>query len=286
MFNIDEHSSKILIVDDNPVNIDFLVELLKDYDARTVLDGPSALEAVEEERPDLILLDISMPGMDGFEVCKRLKQNAKFKEIPIIFLSASADDESIVHGFEIGGADYITKPYKTKEVLIRIQTQLQLKHAIEKLENLTMFDELTGLPNRKQFFEASRPWISQSQKTQEPFQLFIFSLRAFTEINDKYGFAVGDQIIKAIPTIVRKVIKSECTLARFGGVEFFLAFTMMSRDEALKEMEKVVQGAAAAKFKAMPELEIRIKYGHAEYQSDDKTINTMIRRAHQDLYTK
>lgn len=284
MFNLAEHSSKILIVDDNPVNIDFLVELLKDYDARTVLDGPSALEAVEEERPDLILLDISMPGMDGFEVCEHIKSKAKTKEIPIIFLSASADDESIVRGFEVGGVDYITKPYKTKEVLIRIQTQLQLKHAMEKLETLSMYDELTGVPNRKKFFTDSQRWLLHSQQTNEPFYLYILSVNRFTDINDKFGYNIGDEVIKAVALIVKKMVTIDHTLARFGGTEFFLVFPGISKEDADKEMQKIIYGAQKAKFKNLPDLTISIRFGTATYESGDKSINQMIRRAHQSLY--
>ena len=145
---LNKRASKILIVDDNPVNIDFLVELLKEYDARTVIDGRSALAAVKEEKPDVILLDILMPGMDGFEVCKKLKESPKTEDIPVIFLSASHETESIVKAFEVGGVDYISKPYKTQEVLIRIQTHLKLKSALDMLENRSLYDELTGVNSR------------------------------------------------------------------------------------------------------------------------------------------
>ena len=131
---LDKQTSKILIVDDNPVNIDFLVELLKEYDARTVIDGPSALEAVLEEKPDVILLDIAMPGMDGFEVCRRLKADERTRSIPIIFISILEDERDKVKGFQAGAVDYIAKPFQPEEVLARVRTHLRLRRLTEKLE--------------------------------------------------------------------------------------------------------------------------------------------------------
>ena len=219
---LDKKNSKVLIVDDNPVNIDFLVELLKDYDARTVIDGASALEAVEEDKPDVILLDISMPDMDGFEVCRRLKSSPKSKNIPVVFLSASHDTKSIVKAFESGGVDYISKPYNTQEVLIRLQTHLKLKKALELLEHRSHFDDLTGVANRNTFFKQSQRWIRQSQAG-IPINLYILSINKFMDINDNYGYETGDQVIKAIALIVKKVVKVNHFIARFGGTEFFFS---------------------------------------------------------------
>ena len=277
--NLDKQNSKILIVDDNPVNIDFLVELLKEYDARTVLDGISALEAVEEERPDVILLDISMPGMDGFEVCEKLKSSPKTAEIPVIFLSASHDTESIVRAFEVGGVDYISKPYNTQEVLIRLQTQLKLKKALELLEHRALYDDLTGVPNRKKFFQDSQRWIKRSQAG-IPFYLYILSIENFIDLNDKYGYEVGDQIIKAIALIVKKLVKTNYVLSRFGGSEFFLVFNGIERSEADRWVNTVKQGSQKVQFKQIPDLKFSIKSSSSTSEKSDTSINQIIRRAH------
>ena len=276
---LDKKNSKILIVDDNPVNIDFLVELLKEYDARTVLDGPSALEAVEEERPDAILLDISMPGMDGFEVCKKLKESPHTREIPVIFLSASHDTESIVKAFEVGGIDYISKPYNTKEVLIRLQTQLKLKKAIELLEQRALYDDLTGVPNRKKFFQDSQKWIARAQAG-IPFQLYILTIDRFNDINDEYGYEVGDQVIKAIAIIVKKVVKVNYSLSRFGGTEFFLVFNGLTNEEAQQWIDAVVNSAHKVRLKQHPQLNFKINTAFAVSEKSDQHISEVIRRAH------
>lgn len=137
--------SKILIVDDTGSNIDILVEMLDDYDILVATDGPGALEIVEQYSVDLILLDIMMPHMDGFEVCKILKSNEKHKNIPIIFLTAKSDDESISKGFELGGADYITKPFRAVELLSRLRAHLSLKKHEKILSEQKKFNALEQL---------------------------------------------------------------------------------------------------------------------------------------------
>ncbi len=131
----------ILIVDDVKENVDVLVELLKNHDLVTALDGKTAIEIVEEENIDLILLDIMMPEMDGFEVCKRVKKNPKTLHIPILFLSAKDKHEDVQKGFELGAVDYITKPFNPNELLSRVNTHLKLR-AYEKNLELRVEEEL------------------------------------------------------------------------------------------------------------------------------------------------
>jgi putative two-component system response regulator len=119
---------KILIVEDTEENIDILIEALgNEYDIAVAMDGETALESLEEEIPDIILLDIMMPGMDGYEVCRCIKENKKFSKVPIIFLTAMTDIESRAKGFELGAADYITKPFEIFEVKNKVNNHLYLK---------------------------------------------------------------------------------------------------------------------------------------------------------------
>lgn len=276
---LDKQNSKVLIVDDNPVNIDFLVELLKEYDARTVLDGPSALEAVKEEKPDAILLDISMPGMDGFEVCKKLKESEKTKDIPVIFLTASHDSESVVHAFEVGGVDYIVKPYKTQEVLIRLQTHLKLKKALDMLENRSLYDDLTGVNSRRKFFIDAERWMKQTQAG-FPFYLCILTIDRFIEINDKHGYILADELIKVVPRIVKKTVNIDYYLARFGGTEFFLVFTNVNEADVLKQLQTIQDTSKKVGFKQHPDLHFSINTRFTESKQSDATIDKVIKRAH------
>ncbi|MEA3513116.1 MAG: response regulator [Campylobacterota bacterium] len=118
----------ILVVDDTKVNIQILMELLgDDYDILACRDGETAIEMAQEDKPDLILLDIMMPKMDGFEVCEKLKEKPDTKEIPIIFLTAMSDEDSIEKAYDIGGSNYVTKPFKPKELLARVKRELELQ---------------------------------------------------------------------------------------------------------------------------------------------------------------
>jgi len=135
---IDLAGLKILIVDDTSANIDVLLRLLSEegFEISTAMTGEAALTLVEKNRPDLILLDVMMPGVDGFETCKRLKTNPHTRDIPVIFVTARTELEDIVCGFEIGGVDYVTKPFKREEVLSRIKTHLKIERLIQDKENL------------------------------------------------------------------------------------------------------------------------------------------------------
>lgn len=132
----------VLVVDDTEANVDVLVDSLgKTYDVSAAMDGPTALEAVAESPPDLILLDIMMPGMDGYEVCRQLKNRKKTVDIPVIFLTSKNEKEDIVKGFEAGAQDYITKPFYTREVMERVRTQLSLKCQREALKSMNLLLE-------------------------------------------------------------------------------------------------------------------------------------------------
>lgn len=132
----------ILIVDDTPENIDILVDLLEDFDKQIAINGKDALEtAWEGDPPDLILLDIMMPGMDGYEVCEKLRANEQTKDVPVIFLTAKTEKDDIVKGFEAGGQDYITKPFDARELMERVKTQLELKTQREILKNMNVILE-------------------------------------------------------------------------------------------------------------------------------------------------
>ncbi|MEA2050222.1 MAG: hybrid sensor histidine kinase/response regulator [Campylobacterota bacterium] len=129
-------NEKILIVDDIEENIDILCEILKDYDLSMSLDGTYILEILNKNKPDLILLDVVMPNINGFEVCEIIKSDKRYKNIPIIFITAQTDPQSIAKGFAIGGVDYVTKPFNSNELLARIKTHLKLSALLKKQESM------------------------------------------------------------------------------------------------------------------------------------------------------
>ena len=131
-----KQNATILVVDDNSENIDIMVEFLKGYDVLVAFDGPGALDLLRRKPVDIVLLDVTMPNMDGFEVCRKMKAQAPLKSIPVIFVTARAATDDIVRGLDLGGVDYITKPFKSAELLARIRTHIELKKARDEIKTL------------------------------------------------------------------------------------------------------------------------------------------------------
>ncbi len=284
MANVDFSGSKILIVDDNPANIDILLELLGRFDVRAVLDGEDALEAVKEELPDLILLDITMPGMDGFEVCSRLKADPRSRDIPVIFLTASADDTSIVKGFDLGGVDYITKPYLSREIVARIQTHLKLRRAMLELDKLAYIDELSGISNRRRFFMRSDELFTKAANGKIPMYLFVIDIDKFKTINDTFGHAIGDRVIKVFTAVVGKTLTKLACFARLGGDEFVVILAGMTKEEAMAQMEQLLQNVRTAVVHPEHAIPMTISVGMSEFQAGDTDIDEVMARADLNLY--
>lgn len=206
----------ILVVDDTDTNIDILVGLLTSYDIAVATNGKNAIEICNEENIDLILLDIMMPEMDGFEVCTILKQKNKTKGIPIIFITAKTDEDSMEAAYDIGGIDYVTKPFKPKELIARVKTQLRVQSLIQNLEHLASYDSLTNIYNRRKFFEQSSIFFDMKDKV----FVIMIDIDNFKSINDKYGHPFGDKILKKVTKSISKELKDGDIFGRLGGEEF------------------------------------------------------------------
>lgn len=227
----------ILAVDDTETNIDIMLELLGEkYDVIVALEGYSALEIVKENRVDLILLDIMMPKMDGYEVCRRLKSDESTLNIPIIFITAMSDEKSIEIAYEAGGDDYISKPFKPLELLARINTQLKLKELIEHLNYISSHDEMTEIYNRRKFFELGE---KRFEENSENMYAVMIDIDKFKNINDTYGHPAGDKVICLVAKTVSNLLSDDAIFARIGGEEFAILCSYSSYDSAVQSMEKI-----------------------------------------------
>jgi len=194
--------AKILVVDDEPINRDILANLLmqEGYDVLCEKNGENALQAMPGYEPDLVLLDIMMPGIDGFEVTRRLKSSPEFQYIPVVLQTALDDRESCRRGLELGAEDYITKPIDAIELLARIRNLLRLKRLNDLLTHnnriLTDYDSLTGLPNQKLFTQLLKKTVEDNQATTSDAGLILISTRNFTDISKIHGAALGDLILQ------------------------------------------------------------------------------------------
>ncbi len=234
-----QDKKKILIVDDTETNIDILVELLGDsYDILVSLNGATALEILASEEIDLILLDIMMTQMDGYEVCSILKSKDNLKDIPVIFITAKTDENSIEKAYEVGGSDYVTKPFKPRELIARIKTQLKLKDLISHLEYIASYDEMTGIYNRRKFFSLSQEYFKNEKK--DLFAVMI-DIDNFKKVNDTHGHGVGDDVIKLITKTISQNLFDNAIFGRIGGEEFAIVSYSPNSEVILENIEETRQ---------------------------------------------
>jgi diguanylate cyclase (GGDEF)-like protein len=234
---LNREQGTILVVDDSQVNSQTLSQVLSSagFKVRMAANGESAILQVHQNPPDLILLDIMMPGINGFDTCIQLKANPTTREIPIIFITAFTDAESKVKGLSLGGVDYVTKPFHEAELLARVNVHLKLrflsrkvaqqaaalKAANDKLQRLADIDGLTQVANRRRFDEFLNQEWHRLKREQTPLSLILCDVDYFKLYNDRYGHLAGDKCLKQIAQALEKTVKRPADLvARYGGEEF------------------------------------------------------------------
>lgn len=245
---MDPHPANILIVDDIEDNLNILGDLLTfdGFNVETASSGEDALKRVQESHPDLILMDILMPGMDGYEVCTQLKADESTKDIPVVFVSSMGDVESKVQGFKVGAVDYINKPFHHAEILVRVNTHitiLRLRQNLEeqnaKLEKLANTDYLTNLYNRRRFFHAAEDEFAEAISGGNPFSITLIDLDYFKRVNDTFGHLVGDQVLIHVAKLIRTHCRISDVAARYGGEEFIILHPSINRQTAFQVAERV-----------------------------------------------
>jgi len=213
---------RILVVDDERVNINILNALLKaDYKIMAATTGEQALKAALSGQPDLILLDVLLPGMDGHEICRKLKSDPDTRSIPIIFITAMDDAESETMAFTLGAVDFIPKPFNNAVVKARVGAHMRLKRQSDMLENLASMDTLTNVPNRRAFEQARLSEWRRCQREKRPISFIMIDVDQFKQYNDNYGHGAGDECLTRIARAINGCInRPGDILARYGGEEF------------------------------------------------------------------
>ena len=255
-----ERGEKILVVDDVPLNVTLLDRILRDegYEVICAYSGESAIRKTISELPDLVLLDVTMPQMNGYEVCRRIKADDRVKDVPVMFISALAKTANKVEALSAGGVDYITKPFQAGEVVARIgihleirslQKQLEEKNAIlereiikrreieKELKILAATDNLTKAFNRRHFFELATKELSRSKRFGKHFSVIMMDIDHFKRINDTYGHLVGDQVLVRVAKLCQGSLRNDDVLGRYGGEEF----VVMAPDTDVNEAEVVAE---------------------------------------------
>jgi len=237
---------KLLVVDDEQAILDLLRRRLETLgcEVSVLTGGSQVLETVQEQKPDLILLDVMMPDLDGFTVCQTLKQDPLVRDIPVLLMTARGEVESRVKGLELGAHDYIPKPFETSELIARVQAALrvkqlqdQLKDANRQLERLATSDALTDLPNRRTFDHEIYLAMERSRRTGQVMSVIIFDIDEFKKINDTHGHQVGDDALRLIARILGGRRRISDPVARYGGEEFVWVLPGARDDDAVQVAE-------------------------------------------------
>ncbi len=290
MLNMDKlfppESMTVLIVDDTRANILVLQRALTNngYNISVAFDGEMALDLTPKLKPDLILLDVMMPGLNGFEVCKLLKDNPEVSDIPVIFITAMGMPKDVLAGFESGAVDYITKPFNLQEVCARVKTHLTLSAAIKKLIQDSETDSLTGLFNRRTLFKKIEHEALRFKRNEKPFSLLFADIDFFKKINDTYGHAAGDDVLINISNILNTEKREVDQVGRWGGEEFLLLLPETNIEGAVQHGNKIRELISAKPIiHEEQEINITMSFGVSEY-TKDINIEKIIDQADQRLY--
>jgi two-component system, cell cycle response regulator len=292
----------ILIVDDTQANITILQSFLSpEYNLTIANSGPAALQIIEVNKPDLVLLDIMMPGMSGFDTCQMIKNNAVNFYIPIILVTALNEVEDKIKGIESGADDYITKPVNKHELLARVKSLLRIKYlhdqlqekikqleeAKEILRELATKDGLTNIYNYRYFQDALSKEIERARRSNSQFSLIMFDIDFFKNYNDTYGHLAGDDVLRTIGELIKRNIRSIDTAARYGGEEFALIFPQTDKTAGkivANKIKNLVEHNQFNKDITGPNGKISISVGVSTYPLNGTTSEELIECADRRLY--
>lgn len=230
-----------------PENIALLAGVLGDtVEILFARSGEDALRICKEQHPDLVLLDIVMPGLDGYEVLTRLKADPETANLPVIFITGMDSQGEEIRGLEAGAVDYITKPVHPAIVRARVRNHLELKRYHDFLENLSLTDGLTGIANRRRFDEVlGREW-RRAARTAVGLSLLMLDIDCFKAYNDRYGHIAGDDALRRLATVIQESLRRPLDhAARYGGEEFACILPETDRGGAIVVAERIRRGLKA-----------------------------------------
>lgn len=278
-----DKQGKVLIVDDTATTIAILSACLIDnYQLTSARNGEQCLKlAKQPSQPDLILLDIEMPGMNGYQVSRELSADPATSEIPIIFITARLDVEDEEKGFSLGAVDYIVKPIHPPIVAARVKTHITLKKQKDKLARMALHDQLTDLYNRHFLLNAAKQKISAALRHQFAISVLLIDVDHFKKINDAHGHSAGDSVLKAMATILKNEYRDDDIAARFGGEEFVVMLSHCDLDNAKIKAEKLRK-----KIETLNPLGIRItiSIGLSQLECEEDSFPDILDRADEALY--
>lgn len=281
---------RILLVDDTRLSNQIMQDILgNDYDIFVSTSGKEALILAVSENIDLILLDVEMPGMNGYEVCRRLKQNPYTKNIPVIFVSSADDVQHETEGLEIGAIDYIIKPSNPAIIRARVKNHLELKKYRDILERISLIDGLTGIANRRHFDQAFDKEWRRALRHSDVLSLALIDIDFFKKYNDHYGHLAGDECLKKVGSMLNESLKRASDLgARYGGEEFVILLPSTAKEGALTVTERIRNNVEKLRIpheKSEVANYITVSIGVAAMKPEfSKVFSDLIRQADSALY--
>jgi diguanylate cyclase (GGDEF)-like protein len=297
---LEERSQTILVADDEPINRSLIQRRLEraGYRVLTAKNGREAVEITKAEKPDLVILDVMMPEMDGLEACRLIKETEATRDTPIIFLSARDETEIKVSGLSLGANDYISKPFKAEELLARVYVAMRLKRERDQLrkraeeavtradiaQERAMTDALTGLLNRYGLQHILTREMSEARRYNRPLSCLVIDLDYFKAVNDTHGHNAGDTALQQVAVVLTENVRGSDMVFRYGGEEFLVLLPETELDGAISLAEKIRHAAATRSFGNGERIfSLTLSAGAASLW-DNESGNDMIARADMALY--
>lgn len=284
----------VLVIDDSTEVLAVVAARLRPEGHRVVTteDWERGIQLALTEYPDVILLDIHLPGTSGLDVCRRLKSDPRTSEIPVIFLTASDDVTMKVHGFDLGAADYVTKPFHPAELKARVRAALRTKREHEQLGMQARHDALTALWNRGQFDRILASEVAVCSREKRPLALVMIDLDHFKAINDDHGHAFGDSVLRRVSLTLGEAVRGGDFACRYGGEELALVLPDTTAESAAMVCERIREALAAVEFRSVhgsDRVEVTASFGvadlaHVESEAVSASANAMVEAADQALY--
>ncbi len=287
-FSLGKKTRRIMVIEDNNLTRNHIKDYLSEhgYSVIPCQNSVEALEFLDKITPDLIILDVIIPGTDGYEFCKWIRSQPRLKFVPVIFLTVMTRIEDKIAGLKIGGDDYITKPFSLEELLARIEVILQ---KAEHFYNLTMRDELTNVFNRRYFNERLGVEINRVRRSGQPLSVVIIDIDYFKDINDKYGHFAGDYVLVEFSRFIQNHLRKNDLTARLGGDEFILLLPDTASDRAYILIERLrkqleTKGFLYEKNGERIDIEFTFSAGVACYPEDSDSAESLLELADKALY--
>jgi diguanylate cyclase (GGDEF)-like protein len=280
-----EPESNILVVDDNPDKLHLLESALKlaGYRVTTATDGDEALAAIESYQPDLVITDVMMPRMNGYELAQRIRSNPRTKFIPVIMQTAAGRRvEDLRRASEVGALGYITDPTDLDLLLARTRTLLEFKAYLDVCEEAAFTDHLTGLANRRRFERQLEREVNRTLRLEHPFSLLMIDIDNFKRLNDTFGHDMGDEAIRRIGKVLREGTRGIDLAARIGGEEFAV---LLVETELTRGLEVAERLRMAIRDLSIPPVDyLTASFGVAECPSSAQTSTDILKAADNLLY--